>query len=158
MDELSLIQVIAQVARELAAPEAGEEALEAALVHVREQTGAEVSFDEEQRVIVRWPAGGGDAAQVAFEQALGDVLALAREAIGRDGDVTLGPQSFLAELERCASAARWRDRRLSLCVFDVEGLTLGPGIDESRHRGLVGGTARRAVRQGDVGGPHGAGR
>ena len=61
MDELSLIQVIAQVARELAAPEAGEEALEAALVHVREQTGAEVSFDDEQRVMVRWPAGGGDS-------------------------------------------------------------------------------------------------
>jgi GGDEF domain-containing protein len=158
MDELSLIQVIAQVARELAAPEAGEEALEAALVHVREQTGAEVSFDEEQRVAVRWPAGGGDAAQVAFELALGDVLVLAREAIGRDGDVTLGPQSFLAELERCASAARWRDRQLSLCVFDVEGLTLGPGIDESRLVELVGATARRSVRQGDVVGHLGAGR
>jgi len=158
MDEPTLIQVIAQVARELAAPEAEAEALEAALVHVREQTGAEVSFDEEQRVVVRWPAGGGDAAQVAFEQALGDVLALARDAIARDGDVTLGPQNFLAELERCASAARWRDRQLSLCVFDVEGLTLGPGIDESRLVELVGATARRSVRQGDVVGHLGAGR
>ena len=35
MDEPTLIQVIAQVARELAAPEADAEALEAALVHVR---------------------------------------------------------------------------------------------------------------------------
>ena len=158
MDEPNLIQVIAQVARELAAPETGEEAFEAALMHVREQTGAEVSFDEEQRVVVRWPSGGGDAAQLAFEQALGDVLSLAREAIGRDGDVTLNPQSFLAELERCSSAARWRDRQLSLCVFDVEGLILGPGIDESRLVDLVGATASRSVRQGDVVGHLGAGR
>ena len=157
MNDPALMRVIAEAACALAAPEADERTLGAVLVEVREQTGAEASFDDEQRLVLRWPDGGGDDRD-DFEQALGHLLALAREAIGRQSDGILDPQAFLAELERCASAARWRDRRLAMCVFDVEGLLLGPGIDESRLVDLVGSAARRAVRQGDVVGHLGAGR
>ena len=151
--------MIAQVARELAAPEAGERRSRPTSCTFAIRRRAEVLFDDEQRVVVRWPAGGGDPAQVAFEQALGDVLAtLPARRSAVTATSRSNPQSFLAELERCASAARWRDRQLSLCVFDVEGLTLGPGIDESRLVELVGATARRSVRQGDVVGHLGAGR
>ena len=158
MHELSLIELIAHAARTLASPEADRDTISVVLADVRERTGADVSFDSEQRLDVSWPDGGGDADRVAFEQALGDLVALARDALGRADEVTLDPQSFLAELERCASAARWRDRRLSLCVFDVEGLMLGPGVDETRLVELVGAAARRSVRHGDVVGHLGAGR
>jgi GGDEF domain-containing protein len=154
----TLIEVIARAARRLASPDADRDTISAVLAEVRECTGGEASFDAEQLLVVRWPDGGGDQNRVAFEQALGDLIVLAREALGRSDDVTLDPQSFLAELERCASAARWRDRRLSLCVFDVEGLTLGPGVDETRLVDLVGAAAGRSVRQGDVVGHLGAGR
>jgi GGDEF domain-containing protein len=43
-------------------------------------------------------------------------------------------------------------------VFEVDGMLLGPGIDESRLVELVGSAARRAVRQGDLVGHLGAGR
>jgi len=152
-----LMRVIAAAARALAAPDADERTLGQVLVEVRAQTGAEGSFDDEQRLVLRWPDGGG-ADRDDFEEALGHLLALARDAIGRQSDDILDPQAFLTELERCASAARWRDRRLAMCVFDVEGLLLGPGIDESRLVDLVGYAARRAVRQGDVVGHLGAGR
>jgi GGDEF domain-containing protein len=151
------MRVIAEAARALAAPEADERTLADVLVEVRARTGAEASFDDEQRLVLRWPDGGG-ADRDDFEHALGSMLALARESIGRQSDGILDPQALLAELERCASAARWRDRRLAICVFDVEGLLLGPGIDESRLVDLVGSAARRAVRQGDVVGHLGAGR
>ncbi|HEX2588986.1 MAG TPA: hypothetical protein VHL51_12005 [Gaiellales bacterium] len=157
MNDPVLMRVIADAARALAAPGADERTLVEVLVDVRAQTGAEASFDEEQRLVMRWPDGGGPERD-DFELALGNLMALAREALVRQSDGILDPQAFLTELERCASAARWRDRRLAICVFDVEGLLLGPGIDESRLVDLVGSAARRAVRQGDVVGHLGAGR
>ena len=157
MNDPVLMRVIAQAAGALAAPDADERTLVEVLVDVRAETGAEASFDDEQRLQLRWPDGGG-AERDDFEQALGHLCALAREAIGRQSDGILDPQAFLTELERCASAARWRDRRLAICVFDVEGMLLGPGIDESRLVELVGSAARRAVRQGDVVGHLGAAR
>lgn len=153
------MHVIASATRALAAPCATDDTLAEVLAEVRAQTGAEVSFDQEQRLVLSWPDGAADEpSRTAFEQTLGDVIGLARDVIGRRSDSTLDPQGFLAELERCASAARWRDRRLGLCVFDVDGMILGPGVDETRLVELVGAAARRAVRQGDVVGHLGAGR
>jgi GGDEF domain-containing protein len=151
------MRVIAGVAAALAAPGAGEQTIAEALADVRAQTGAEASFDDEQRLVLRWPEAGDDS-RADFERALGELIAIAREAIGRRSDGILDPQAFLAELERCASAARWRDRRLGVCVFEVDGMLLGPGIDESRMVELVGSAARRAVRQGDIVGHLGADR
>jgi hypothetical protein len=151
------MRVIARAAAALAAPGAGEQTIADVLVDVRSETGAEASFDDEQRLVLRWP-DGGDESRRDFERALGDLVTIAREAIGRQPEGILDPQAFLAELERCASAARWRDRRLGVCVFEVDGMLLGPGIDESRMVGLVGSAARRAVRHGDVVGHLGAGR
>jgi GGDEF domain-containing protein len=152
-----LMRALAHAARALAAPGAGEPTLAQVLVDLRAETGAEASFDEEQRLVLRWPDGGGPGRD-DFEQALAHVLTLGREVIGRQSDGILDPQAFLAELERCASAARWRDRRLALCIFDVEGMLLGPGIDESQLVDRVGSAARRAVRHGDVVGHLGAAR
>ncbi len=157
MSDPVLMRIIARAAGALAAPDAGERTLADVLVDLRAETGAEASFDEEQRLVLRWPDGGGPERD-DFEQALGHLIALAREVIGRHADGILDPQAFLAELDRCASAARWRDRRLALCVFDVDGMLLGPGIDESRLVDLAGAAARRAVRQGDLVGHLGAGR
>jgi GGDEF domain-containing protein len=153
------MHVIASATRALAAPGATDDTLAEVLAEVRVQTGAEASFDQEQRLVLSWPDGAADdGSRAAFEQALSDLVGLARDVIGRRSDSTLDPQGFLAELERCASAARWRDRRLGLCVFDVDGMILGPGIDETRLVELVGAAARRAVRQGDLVGHLGAGR
>jgi len=159
MDQPSLMRALAAAARTVAEPGAGEDALDLALAGLAEATGISASFALEQELQVRWPACDVDAElRSAFEQALGDLMLLAREAIARAGATTLDAPSFLRELERCASAARWRDKRLALCVFDVDGLILGPGTDETRLVELVGTAARGSVRQGDVVGHLGAGR
>ncbi|MDX6494482.1 MAG: hypothetical protein QOE17_468, partial [Gaiellales bacterium] len=52
----------------------------------------------------------------------------------------------------------WRDKQLALCVFEVDGMTLGPGIDETRLVERVGSAARESVRSADLVGHLGAGR
>jgi GGDEF domain-containing protein len=153
------MRALAAAARTVAEPGAGDDALARALTELAEATGIGASFTSEQELQVRWPKCEADhELRAAFEQALGDLLLLAREAIARSGATTLDAPSFLRELERCASAARWRDKRLALCVFDVDGLILGPGTDETRLVELVGAAARGSVRQGDMVGHLGAGR
>ena len=70
----------------------------------------------------------------------------------------LDARGFAAELERVTAAARWRGHDASLAVFDVDGLALGPGVDESEMVAHVGALARSAVRSNDIVGHLGAGR
>ena len=160
MTQPSLMRALAAAARTLAEPGAGDDAMVRALDQLSQSTGVQATFSLEQELVLEWPpqACADPDLRMAFEQALTDLMVLAREAIARSGEITLDPQSFLRELERCASAARWRDKRLGLCLFDLEGLVLGPGTDETRVVELVGTAARGSVRQGDIVGHLGAGR
>jgi len=157
MDELQLLRAIGDVMRRLADAGPGTSSLDA-LSEPLARIGAEAALDAEGVIVLHWGDGQVDPARAAFEAVLNQVVELSQQAGARDGDTTLDPAAFLSELQRCAAAARWRDRRLSLCVFDVEGLTLGPGVDESRLVELVGAAARQSVRHGDVVGHLGAGR
>ena len=47
----------------------------------------------------------------------------------------------LAEAGRMAVAARWRNQDASLAVFEVDGIILGPGVDESEMIAHVGALA-----------------
>jgi len=149
MTEPTLIHALADTARLLAAPDAGAETLERALTNVSQRTGVRITVGEDGALAFGWPGEGDPQLRAAFEQALVQLITLARGAFGRPGGI-LDRDSFLHELERCASAARWRDRQLALCVFEVEGMTLGPGIDETRLVETVGSAARESVRSADL--------
>ena len=157
MSELTLIHALADTARLLAAPDAGPETLAHVLADVSQRTGAQITAAEDGALAFSWPDEGDRELRAAFEQALIQLVNLARGAFGRPGGI-LDRESFLHELERCASAARWRDKQLALCVFEVEGMTLGPGVDETRLVESVGSAARGSVRSADLVGHLGAGR
>src|SRR5436190_22273579 len=131
MTESTLIHVLADTARLLAAPDAGPDTLEQALTDVSRRTGATITVGEDGALTFSWSDERDQELRAAFEQGLIQLVRLARGAFGRPGGI-LDRDSFLHELERCASAARWRDRQLALCVYEVEGMMLGPGIDETR--------------------------
>ena len=116
MTEPTLIHALADTARLLAAPDAGPETLEAALTDVSQRTGVRITLAEDGALAFGWPGEGDPQLRAAFEQALIELVNLARGAFGRPGGI-LDRDSFLHELERCASAARWRDKQLALCVF-----------------------------------------
>src|SRR2546425_3291674 len=157
MTEPTLIHVLADTARLLAAPDAGPDTLERALTDVSQRSGATIAVGEDGALAFSWSDEGDQELRTAFEQALIQLVNVARGAFGRPGGI-LDRDSFLHELERCASAARWRDKQLALCVFEVEGMTLGPGIDETRLVESVGSAARESVRSADLVGHLGAGR
>jgi GGDEF domain-containing protein len=157
MTEPTLIHVIADAARLLAVPGAGPEALERALADASQRAGVTITTDQDGRLSFSWPEPGDEQLRLAFEHAFTELVTLARGVFGRASGI-LDRDSFLHELERCASAARWRDRQLALCVFDVDGMTLGPGIDETRLVESVGAAARESVRSADLVGHLGAGR
>lgn len=156
MTELELIVLLAETARELAAPDAPPDALAAAAARVSERTGLEVDL---QRLADPRPqdVSGMSAAEVAFLDALGSVAALAASRSGA-GDVLLDSPGFDHELERLAVAARWRGQNLAVAVFDVLGMALGPGVDEGALVAHVGAVCRSVVRAGDLVAHLGAGQ
>jgi GGDEF domain-containing protein len=158
MTESTLIHALADTARLLAAPDAGLETLQKALMDVSQRTGVQITVADDGGLAFGWPDDEGDKElRAAFEQGLIQLVNLAKGAFGRPGGI-LDRDGFLHELERCASAARWRDKQLALCVFEVEGMTLGPGIDETPLVERVGSAARESVRSADLVGHLGAGR
>ncbi len=158
MSESNLITVLADAAAALAAPDADLETLQATLAAAQVQTGVAIAVDDEGGLTFTWPEPGDDQPRADFERALGHMVTLARGSFGRAGGGILDNDGFLHELDRCASAARWRDKQLALCVFEVEGMTLGPGTDESGLVASVGSAARASVRSADLVGHLGAGR
>jgi GGDEF domain-containing protein len=95
-------------------------------------------------------------AERSFARALVAMTQLARPAAQDADAVPLDPHGFLAALERAAAAARWRRQPLSLVLLEVEGMTLGPGVDERELVDHVGAIARACVRADDMVGHLGA--
>jgi GGDEF domain-containing protein len=157
MTESELFQVLARTANRLSQAGAFPHDIEGALADLGAAAGVDCVLTDGQ-LRLSWHDEGSDELHGAFEQALVALVTLAREAQGRAVDGVLDAHAFDHELQRCASAARWRDKRLSLAVFEVEGLSLCPGIDGSHVVELVGVAARGAVRHGDVVGHLGASR
>ncbi len=156
MTELELIVLLAETARELAAPDAPPDALATAAARVSELSGLPVDL---QRLADTRPqdVSALSAAEVAFLDALGSVAALAASRAG-SGDVLLDSPAFDHELERLAIAARWRGQNLAVAVFDVLGMALGPGVDEGALVAHVGAVCRSVVRAGDLVAHLGAGQ
>jgi GGDEF domain-containing protein len=158
MTEPTLILVLADVAALLALPDASFETLEQALERASERAGVEITMSDAGELAFAWRETGDEQLRSAFEAALSQMALLARGSFSRAEAGILDRHGFLHELERCASAARWRDKQLALCVFEVDGMTLGPGTDETRLVESVGTAARGAVRSADLVGHLGAGR
>lgn len=156
MTELELIVLLAETARELAAPDAPPDALAAAAARVSERTGLAVDL---QRLADPRPQDVSSltAAEVAFLDALSSIAALAASRPGA-GDGLLDSPAFAHELERLAVAARWRGQNLAVAVFDVLGMALGPGVDEGSLVTHVGAVCRSVVRAGDLVAHLGAGQ
>jgi GGDEF domain-containing protein len=158
MSEPTLITVLADAAAALAAPDAGLDTVHATLAEAQLKTGVAITVDDDGVLTFTWPDSAEHEPRAEFERALGHLVTLARGSFGRAGDGILDRDGFLHELDRCASAARWRDKQLALCVFEVEGMTLGPGTDETGLVASVGSAARASVRSADLVGHLGAGR
>jgi GGDEF domain-containing protein len=155
--ESQLFQALAGVAHRLSQPGASSDDIDGALAGLSSATGVDCVLTD-GRLNLRWDDEMSDELHGAFEEALAALLALAREAQSRTTEGVLDAHAFDHELHRCASAARWRDKRLSIAVFEVEGLALCPGVDGRHVVDLVGAAARGAVRHGDVVGHLGASR
>ncbi|MEA2424588.1 MAG: hypothetical protein QOH13_998, partial [Thermoleophilaceae bacterium] len=147
MTESELFQALASTANRLSHAGASPDDIEGALADLGVAAGVDCILTEGQ-LRLSWHDEGPDELHRAFEQALAALIALAREAQSRAVEGVLNAHAFDHELQRCASAARWRDKRLSIAVFEVEGLSLCPGIDGSHIVELVGAAARGAVRHG----------
>jgi GGDEF domain-containing protein len=157
MTESELFQALARTANRLSQTGGFPDDIEGALADLGATAGVDCILTEGQ-LRLTWHDESSEELHGAFEQALAALVALAREAQSRAVEGVLNAHAFDHELQRCASAARWRDKRLSIAVFEVEGLSLCPGIDGSHVVELVGAAARGAVRHGDVVGHLGASR
>jgi GGDEF domain-containing protein len=154
--ELELIVLLAETARELAAPDAPPDALAAAAARVSERSGLTVDLHRladprPQDVSALSPA------EAAFLDALGSIAALAASKAGA-GEALLDSPGFQHELDRLSVAARWRGQNLAVAVFDVLGMALGPGVDEGALVAHVGAVCRSVVRAGDLVAHLGAGQ
>ena len=158
MSDLDLMRVLAAAIAALAAPDADPGVLDRVFENLPAQAGLECRMGlAPEGLQVDWQTPP-TASQEAFADALGQAVQLAVAAAGQESPGVLDPAGFAAAVERGVAAARWRGGRVSIAVFDVYGLLLGPGIDESGMIARVGSLARSAVRQNDVVGHLGAAR
>ncbi len=155
--EPSLIQVLSRAARIVADSEEPQASLEIALAAISgELSGIATVERADRNVTVIWLDGVADADRDAFAAAVASMAALAYQSSGRSNDTVLDAGAFLVTLDRIAAAARWRGARMAVSVFEVEGMVLGPGTDESTLVGTVGRAAHSCVRGDDVVGHLGA--
>jgi hypothetical protein len=158
MSDLHLMRVLAAATAALASPDADPGVIDRVLENLPAQAGLDCRMrlaPEGLRVDWQTPPS---ASQEAFADVLAQAVQLAVAAAGQESPGVLDPAGFAAAVERGVAAARWRGGRVSIAVFDVYGLVLGPGIDESGMVARVGSLARSAVRQNDVVGHLGAAR
>jgi hypothetical protein len=157
VNELFLMQALARAARTLAASDAPEAGLERVVAALDRELGelATVAHDPDG-VHVTWRDAGHDELRLAFEETLAGIVRLGQAATERLVPGILDGAGFRAAVDRVAAAARWRGARMAMVVFEVDGMLLGPGIDESWLVNTVGEAARSVVRGDDVVGHLGA--
>jgi hypothetical protein len=157
MSELELMRALTRAAAAMAAPDADPGVIERVLASVPEEAGVPCRLElTAAGMSVSW-AANPKPEQAAFIDALGQCVALA-VAVGHGVFGVLDRAGLVAELHRAVAAARWRGEHIAVAVFEVDGLVLGPGVDESPTVALLGGVARGVVRRDDVVGHLGAGR
>jgi|tagenome__1003787_1003787.scaffolds.fasta_scaffold20986418_4 GGDEF domain-containing protein len=153
----ALMQLLAGAAQTLAASDAPELTVERVLASIDRELGWTATVERDQATIaVTWHDGAHSAGREAFSEALTALVELAGRAQPYGPGAVLDAQSFAAALDRISAGARWRGARMALAVFEVDGMLLGPGIDESTMVETVGQAARRAVRGDDIVGHLGA--
>ncbi|HEU0194367.1 MAG TPA: hypothetical protein VFQ71_09225 [Gaiellales bacterium] len=158
MSDLDLMRVLAAATAALAAPDADPGVLDRVLANVPAQAGLACRMRlAPDGLRIDWQRPPTEP-QEAFADVLAQVVQLAVAAAGQESPGVVDPAGFAAAVERGVAAARWRGGRVSIAIFDVYGLLLGPGIDESGVIARVGSLARSAVRQNDIVGHLGAAR
>jgi len=157
VNELSLMRALARAAETLAASDAPEAGLERVLAALDGELGAIAMVEHDADGIhVTWHDSRHEELRVAFEETLAGIVRLGEAATDRLVPSILDGAGFRAAVDRVAAAARWRGARMAMVVFEVEGMLLGPGIDESWLVNTVGEAARGAVRGDDIVGHLGA--
>ncbi len=159
MTPLALMQILARVAAALAAPGAAPpDEVERLLETIPAEAGLDCSLAVvDGSLRVTWNTAPTPV-QEAFVAVLSECVTLAGAASDRARYALLDSEGFAAEAGRMAVAARWRSQDASLAVFEVDGIMLGPGVDESEMIAHVGALARSVVRSDDSVGHLGAGR
>jgi hypothetical protein len=157
MSDLDLMRALARAAAAMAAPDAEPGVIERVLASLPGEVGLPAELElTAGGMRATWTADP-DPGQEAFVTALGRCVALA-VAVGHGVIGVLDRAGLVAELHRAVASARWRGERMAVAVFEVDGLILGPGIDESPSVALLGAVARGVVRRDDTVGHLGAGR
>jgi hypothetical protein len=157
MSDLDLMRALARAAAAMAAPDADPGVIERVLAALPAETGLPCELELTpggMRVV--WSADPSPG-QEAFADALGRCVALA-VAVCHGVVGVLDRAGLVAELHQAVASARWRGERVAVAAFEVDGLVLGPGVDESPSVALLGSLARSVVRRDDVVGHLGAGR
>jgi prepilin-type processing-associated H-X9-DG protein len=155
--EPTLMHVLANAAQTLAASDAPEGSIERLLSSIGRQLGGVGTIVWcDGHVTVTWHDGDHGDGRQAFADTLAALVDLAGRAQARGPASILDAQSFAGALDRVAAGARWRGARMALAVFELDGMLLGPGIDESLLVGTVGKAARHVVRGDDIVGHLGA--
>jgi GGDEF domain-containing protein len=157
MSNLELMRALSEAVAAMAAPDADPDVIDRVLGELPGQVGLPCTLLlTPSGIQVSWRSEP-EPFQEAFVAALGHCVTLA-VAVVHAGTEVLDQAGLVAELHRAVAAARWRGERIALAVFDVHGLALGPGIDESGAVAHLGAVARSVVRHDDVVGHLGAGR
>jgi GGDEF domain-containing protein len=153
----ALIHVLANAARTLAASDAPEGSMERLLTSIDRELGNAATIGRQDgTVTVTWHDDDHGEGRQAFAETLAALIELAGRARERELTSILDAQSFAGALDRVAAGARWRGARMAIAVFELDGMLLGPGIDESVLVGTDGQAARRVVRGDDIVGHLGA--
>jgi hypothetical protein len=157
MGDPALMQLLASATQTLAVSDTPELSIERLIASIGRELGGTATIDRQAGTLaITWRDGDRSAARGAFAEALTALFQLAvRTQPGASGAL-LDAQSFAGSLDRIAAGARWRGARMAIAVFEVDGMLLGPGIDESQMVETVGQAARGVVRGDDIVGHLGA--
>jgi hypothetical protein len=151
------MQLLARAAQTLAAADEPEAAIDRALEAVARDLGPIATIERgEGTLTVTWRDGVHGEDRDTFAEALAGIANLAHRAQGSANDHVLDAAGFHSAVDRVSAGARWRGARMAVTVFQVDGMVLGPGVDESSLIEMVGQAARRCVRSDDVVGHLGA--
>ena len=157
MTDAVLMQLLAGAARTLAAADTPETSIERLLNSIDGELGETATVARvDGTVDIAWNDGAHSASRDAFVEGLTALAELAVRSQSRVQADILDAGGFASALDRVAAGARWRGARMAIAVFEVEGMLLGPGIDESLLVSTVGQAARRVVRGDDIVGHLGA--